>query len=403
MIANSEGTLPLLPDLFLEVASRHPERIAVDIPPSPRRNERTRITYRELRRHALLVAGRLRPCTHEDAIVVLCLERGSPHLYAAMLGSWLAGAAYCYLDPELPTERWQRLLDDVDPVFVLCDEASRPRVREHCGRTGFAEMEGLQGESHDEPGVEEVPWLRQTSLAYVIFTSGSSGVPKGVLLEHGGISNLVFSDMDYFGLGVEDRVAQGSSAAYDSSIEEIWLALSVGGTVVVMDDHTARLGPDLVEWLQQERVTVLCPPPTLLRSMQCRDPRSQLPRLKLLYVGGEALPRDIADSWAPGRHLENGYGPTECTVTVIRGRIEAKSPIVIGEPIRGHRAWVLDADLQPVAAGEIGELCIGWTWFGAGVPAPAKGETEQGFIQPPRPGANLSNRRPRSLSRRMVR
>ncbi|MEM5734221.1 AMP-binding protein, partial [Shewanella algae] len=85
--------------------------------------------------------------------------------------------------------------------------------------------------------------------------------------------------------------------AYDSSIEETWLAFAAGACLLVMDDATARLGPDLVGWLRDEGATVLCPPPTLLRATGCTDPEQALPALRLLYVGGEALPRDIADLW----------------------------------------------------------------------------------------------------------
>ena len=106
-------------------------------------------------------------------------------------------------------------------------------------------------------------------------------------------------------------------------------------------------------------MTVFCPPPTLLRTTGCENPRKELPHLSLLYVGGEALPRDLADSWSRGRLLVNGYGPTECTVTALRGAIREGSPITIGRPIIGMHAWVLDEDLQEVPEGCWGELCLG--------------------------------------------
>ncbi|MEK6702844.1 MAG: AMP-binding protein, partial [Planctomycetota bacterium] len=196
------------------------------------------------------------------------------------------------------------------------------------------------------------------SLAYVIYTSGTTGVPKGVMIEHRSVVNLVVSDIEEFGLGPGDRVGQGSSPAYDSSVEEIWLALATGATVVVMDDHTSRMGPDLVPWLRQERITVFCPPPTLLRTTGCTDPRSALPDLRLLYVGGEALTDDLVDLWARGRRMVNGYGPTECTVTVVRGDVTPGSPVTIGRPVPGHTAWVVDAELKPVSDGQAGELCL---------------------------------------------
>jgi non-ribosomal peptide synthetase-like protein len=195
-------------------------------------------------------------------------------------------------------------------------------------------------------------------LAYVIYTSGTTGLPKGVLLEHAGVVNLIRTGVARFALGPGDRIAQSSSAAYDSSIEETWLALASGATVVVLDDATVRLGPDLGPWLRRERITVFCPPPTLLRAMDVCDPRRELPDLRLCYVGGEALPQDLADLWGAALWLENGYGPTECSVTVVRGRVSPGVPVTIGTPVPGNTAWILDEHLSPVSDGTAGELCI---------------------------------------------
>src|SRR5205823_10305788 len=174
-----------------------------------------------------------------------------------------------------------------------------------------------------------------------------------------GIVNLVAGDLESLGVMPQDRVGQNSSSAYDSSVEEAWFALAAGATLVVMDDETTRLGPDLVAWLRRERVTMFCPPPTLLRTTGCDDPERELPDLRLLHVGGEALTPDVAERWAPGRCLINDYGPTECTVTALRGRIEPGEAITIGRPVPGMQAWVLDAELQETPDGEQGELCLG--------------------------------------------
>ncbi|MFN8588658.1 MAG: AMP-binding protein, partial [Candidatus Eisenbacteria bacterium] len=151
---------------------------------------------------------------------------------------------------------------------------------------------------------------------------------------------------------------QSSMCSYDSSVEEIWLAFATGATLVLMDDDAVRLGPDLVDWLARERVTVFCPPPTLLRMAACDDPQRALPELKLVYVGGEELPLDVAARWAPGRRLENGYGPTECSVTVVRTPVRAGEPVRIGWPVEGNTAYVLDSELRELPPGTPGELCI---------------------------------------------
>src|SRR5262249_2655818 len=151
-----------------------------------------------------------------------------------------------------------------------------------------------------------------------------------------------------------------------------WFALAAGATLVVMDDTTTRLGPDLVPWLRRERITLFCPPPTLLRATGCDHPDLELPELRRIHVGGEALPTDVAERWARDRCLVNDYGPTECTVTALRGRIRAGEPITIGRPVPGLQAWVLDETLQEVTDGTPGELCLG----GVGLARGYRGQPE---------------------------
>ena len=179
------------------------------------------------------------------------------------------------------------------------------------------------------------------------------------MIEHGAIVNLIRGDLEELDVTPRDRVGQSSSSAYDSSVEEIWMTLSAGATLVVMSDETTHLGPDLVAWLRRERISVFSPTPTFLRTTGCEDPEKELPELRFIYVGGEQLPSDVADRWALGKCLVNGYGPTECAVTALRGRIDAGKPVTIGRPIPGLQAWVLNEKLEEVAAGEQGELCLG--------------------------------------------
>ena len=345
---------------FFECAVRRwPDAVAVDVPPGRGRPHRLRVTYAELDRRAECVASALQPYVSGECIVAIALPRDGDALYAAQLGVLKAGAAHTCIDPAYPDERIAALIADCGAVAVLTDSAGRQRVR----APGDVPVVDVRVLSASQGGVArgrpQPAWLGPSSLAYVIFTSGTTGMPKGTLIEHRSIVNLVASDLEEFGLGPGDRVAQNSSAVYDSSVEETWLALASGATLVVMDDDAVRLGPDLPEWLRRERITVFCPTPTMLRAAGCRDPAGELPALRLVYAGGEAMPRDLADRWGIGRRLENGYGPTECAVTALRTRLEPGADVSIGVPIPGNAAWVLDDRLDDVPDGEIGELCIG--------------------------------------------
>ena len=351
--------MPLLHEFFDRAASRWPDRVAIEVPAGPGR-PRQHLTYRDLDGRASHLGVRLGPLAAAEPLVAILMARDSPWLVAAQLAALRRGAAFASLDPAFPDGQIRAQLADAEPAAVVVDAASAARLR----RLGLTRWPLVDVDADAVPAVPDrpppaPPSLTESSLAYVIYTSGTSGRPKGVLVEHRSIANLVQADLDEFGLGPGDRVVQGSSAAYDSSIEETWLALASGATLVVADDATVRLGPDLVAWLASERITVFCPPPTLLRATGCADPEAALPHLRLLYVGGEALPLDVADRWGRGRTLVNGYGPTEATVTVVRETVQPGTPIAIGRPIAGVTAWVLDADGVEAPPGEPGELCLG--------------------------------------------
>ncbi len=356
----SDQTPRLLHDFFAASVRAHSERIAVDVPPDGRGGHRQTVTYRELDEQSDAIAqslGALPP----DTLVAVMLPRSSYLVYGAQLGILKAGGAFACIDPSFPDSHVQSVLDDAGNPVLLTDAAGAARTAAAGVRAArvidITDAAALRPDMHATAARDRTT-VQPEHLCYVIYTSGTTGKPKGVLIEHRSIVNLVGSDVAEFGLTPDDRVAQGSSAAYDSSIEETWLALAAGATVVVMDDHTARLGPDLVAWLRHERVSVFCPPPTLLRTTGCEDPASELPDLRLLYVGGEALPDDLVERWARGRRLVNGYGPTECTVTVVRGDVRVGETVTIGDPVPGHTAWVLDTDLCEVPRGEPGELCL---------------------------------------------
>lgn len=358
------GVMPPHPDLlhefFRHAASRFPDRPALDIPPGPGRPRRILWTYRELDETSRQFAKRHFGSASPEAVAAILLPRTDPRVYALQLAALRSGAAYVCIDPSFPDGQVAEILAD-SGAFALFTSTETAKSLRAKGVTIPLVTDLEDPKVCDEPS--QVSWnpspsITPRNLAYVIYTSGTSGRPKGVQIEHVSIANLVGSDLDAFHLTPDDRVAQGSSAAYDSSVEETWLAWASGAALVILDDDTARLGPDLVPWLCAERITVLCPPPTLLRSTACLDPGTALPDLRLLYVGGEPLPRDIADRWSAGRRMVNGYGPTECSVTSLRAEVHTGQAISIGRPIPGVRAFILDEHLRAVPTGQQGELCL---------------------------------------------
>jgi non-ribosomal peptide synthetase-like protein len=192
----------------------------------------------------------------------------------------------------------------------------------------------------------------------VIYTSGSTGGPKGVIVEHRNATGFVRSLSSIYGLNDDDRVYQGFSVAFDASIEEIWAAFSLGGTLVVPPEPVANSPTDVADFLTRERITFFSTVPTFLSMI-----KADLSTVRLLVVGGEPCPPDLVTRWAPGRRMLNTYGPTEATVVATAGECIAGKPVTIGRAIAGYTTHVLDEQLCDVAAGVVGELFIG----GAGV------------------------------------
>ncbi len=341
------------------------DRPALDIPPGPARPARLVATYGDLAGASQAIEDRVRHLARPDAVMAVLLPRPTVAAFAAPLGILRAGAAFTCIDAAFPDARIADLIRDAEPVAIVTDAAGAGRLARlgiEPGRLVAVETlaGGLPASRPPAGAVAQRPsWLLPTSLAYVIYTSGTTGRPKGVMIEHRAIANLVASDIGEFGLTAADRVAQSSSHAYDSSIEEIWLALAAGATLVVMDEDVARSGPDLVPWLEREAITMLCPTPTMLRATGCRNARGLLPDLRLIYVGGEALTTDVVDAWAAGRRFVNGYGPTESAVTCIRTDVVPGAAVAIGRPVPHVEAWVLTDGLEDVQGTETGELCLG--------------------------------------------
>jgi non-ribosomal peptide synthetase component F len=299
----------LLHGFFERSAQEHPEEIAIDVPPWGHSAVRQTFTYAQCDRLANALAETLRPNNDGEHIIAILLPREDERLYIAQLAVMKAGCAYVCLDPSFPTERLQFTIEDAQPIKLISDQtfsqrlvsagAEPDRILDYGAWLETADIEALASQF-------QVPAIKPSSLAYVIYTSGTTGRPKGVMVEHQNVATLLEQNATYFDLGHDDRVIQNSSPAYDSSIEETYLAFAFGGTLVVGRDEVIRLGPDLGDWLAREEISVFCPPPTLLRTIGGLEVSRRLSALKLLYVGGEAIPSDVVKAWADGRRLENG-------------------------------------------------------------------------------------------------
>ncbi len=326
-------------------------------------------TYRELDEAANGVARHLIAAGVQPWQFVGLSVNRSPALIASILGIFKAGCAYVPLDPTYPVASLDFMVQDCGATHILVDRASQAQLAHHGEK--LLVVDDVELFSSPLPpgeglGVREArPQIKSTDLAYIIYTSGTTGQPKGVLVEHRSVVNHNYALMKAFGLTPRDRLLQFSTVNFDSFIEEVFPTLFTGATLVLVrkEDLTdvARLQSIIVD----NEVSVL-KFSTAFWHATCELPAEAL-GVRLVAIGGEAADVHKYRVWReanPNIPLINTYGPTETTVTasyaVLHGPQER---ITIGRPIANTQALVLDAQLNPVPPGSVGELYIG----GAGV------------------------------------
>ncbi|MFD0969297.1 non-ribosomal peptide synthetase [Plantactinospora endophytica] len=316
------------PDRFAELARQHPRRTALE-------HDGEQLGYAELNARANRLAHWLiRQGVGAEDLVALRMPR-SADLVAAILGVQKAGAAYLPIDPELPTERIEFILDDARPVLVL----------------------DVLPELHTEP--EHDPEPGRSALghaAYVIYTSGSTGTPKAVVSTHAGLGNLALLAAEH-GVTADSRVLQFASFSFDVSVLEMWTALLTGATLVLVPERLRVADLPLTDFLTRERITYAKLPAAVVAALpaEARLPES----VSTLVVGGESPSRALVERWSAGRRLVNAYGPTECTVNATASDpLDGSGAAPIGRPLANTRTYVLDAALRPVPPGVVGELYL---------------------------------------------
>ena len=343
-----------VPELVAQRAAQTPDAPAVA-------GGAQQLSYRELDQRANRLAHHLRALgAGPEAVVALCMHR-STEMVVGALGILKAGAAYLPLDPASPAERLAFTLRDAGvPILIISSVAGFPAEEElGLGATVIALDEG--GRSLDS-GNQRPPAIRPggDNLAYVIYTSGSTGLPKGVQVTHASLMNLVRWHQHAFAITPADRATQIASPAFDAAVWELWPYLTTGASVHVPDEDTRMEPTRLRDWLVAERISVTFLPTPLAETIMTLDWPLDT-GLRLMLTGGDTLHR-YPPSTLPFA-LINNYGPTEAAVVATSGLVPPAtgwtSPPSIGRPISGARAYVLDANQQPVMTGTIGELYIG--------------------------------------------
>ncbi|MEV5986747.1 Pls/PosA family non-ribosomal peptide synthetase [Streptomyces sp. NPDC052051] len=341
-----------LHEFFESTCDRAPSAVALVC-------EQRHLTYADLEALANRIAHHLRGLGITSGTRVALLLPRSVDMYASLLGACKAGATYVPIDPTSPPDRVSYILGNAEVAVLLTTSALAPGIRraEASRACRVIEVDTWAGELAALPTTRPSPAPSAASdpLAYITYTSGSSGKPKGVEIAQSSICNFLRVVTPVYDVRPHDRVYQGMTIAFDFSIEEIWPTWSVGATLVAGPAGPGRLGAELADFLEDTDITLLYCVPTLLATI----PR-ELSRIRSIVVGGEACPEPLVERWSrPGRRILNTYGPTEATVTATWQELRPDRPVTIGRPLPTYSAVLLDEQCRAVPDGAVGEICLG--------------------------------------------
>ncbi|RMZ58567.1 amino acid adenylation domain-containing protein [Chryseobacterium nematophagum] len=354
-----------LHELFERQVEKTPDHIALVY-------EDVKLSYRELNErsnqlaHYLLQNYQIQP----DELIPLCLER-SEEMLIAILGVLKSGGAYVPMDPSYPMDRIEHILGDTRARLVIVVQNTKDRLYDYKKLIDKEEgshlsiislnalniVDSLSTCSTANPNTE----VSSGDLSYVIYTSGTTGKPKGVMIEHSGVVNLVSDLYSRYDLNSEDVILQFANYVFDASVEQMFLALLHGNTLVLIKDKSYLHEELFLKTLSDHKVSYMHFTPSVLKGIDVTKVKS----LRILNSGGEHLSDDLY-AQLQNKHfrLVNSYGPTETTVTSIVNTGNGFNNI--GRAISNTTVYVLDEYLRLVPVGAVGELYIGGSGLSRG-------------------------------------
>ncbi|MFE4456753.1 amino acid adenylation domain-containing protein [Nocardia tengchongensis] len=372
----------LLPDLLLRGGQGHPERIAI-------RSQTGELTYGELdgssSQLARVLIGR---GVGPESRVIVALPR-SAELVTTVAAIAKSGGAHVPVDPSYPTGRIRHMITDSGATLGITTTEQRSKLPDEIEwlLLDSPAMRSARALRAAAPltDAERITALRPDHPAYMIYTSGSTTTPTGVMVTHRGLGALVDDVVHATDAGPGHRVLHLCSPSFDLSILEWLTALSRGATLVVAAPNVTS-GAELHTLMRTERITHTMMTPGVLATMN----PAGLDDLEFLLTGGDVTTPELIAAWQAGRRYINGYGPTEATITATTQTLQPGSRPLVGGPLAGMTTLVLDSALRPVPPGVTGELYLAGAALARGYRGRAALTAER-FVANPwgRPGSRL--------------
>lgn len=341
----------LVPQIIEDMAHKHPNKIAVNY-----KGELFR--YDEINKKSNQLAHYLINKFDNNGHTILVHMDRSPELISTILGILKAGCIYVPVSTTSPPNTIELIVQDSQSPLLLTKKQFKktlmPIIAEF--KITLLALDDIDSIVNTQSNTNPNKPLSRNHLAYVLYTSGTTGTPKGVMTPHGGLVNLILHTIDYLKINNRSRILQFASISFDASIWEILSSLASGASLYIPHQEQLLSGILLKKTIEQKKITCAILSPSVLHTINDYS----FSTLKTMVTGGEYCSKELANIWTKKVTLINAYGPTEATVCVTMAKVtknlETSPPI--GRPISNTKAYILDQDRSIVPLGVVGELYI---------------------------------------------
>ncbi len=329
-------------DLLKKSFHKNAEKLAISY-------QKTDITYQVLESKVNNFASYLYHNTHikEQTPVIIYMPR-SPEWVISLLALIKIHAIYIPVSTNTPIERLRTIIKDTTACHIITNKQYAKNIHKQLSNIKIIS-------SLEYCNKRFKPAHNSNDIAYIMHTSGSTGAPKGVMIQHRSLINLVIEQIKALKLNSKTKILQFSSIGFDASIWEVFASLIAGCSICIPSEEKILIGNELTDLIINNQITCITLPPSILQTISPTVTKI----LNTIIIAGESCSEELANTWVEKVTLINAYGPTETTVCATMTKLSRKKQISIGKPIGNTHSYILDHNHKPLPIGVVGELYLG--------------------------------------------